>query len=340
MFAGGVWGIPGGVRAGAAGVFPWRLVAPCPRGCLLVPSGVPRRCLPGSHVSAAFDSPPTCPRAVPTPRAKTESIVKYAPRVLRQGSGEPLVLLHGVLCSERIWGNVVGLLSGQHDVIVPTMLGHNGGQLASRRPASVEHLVDDLERLLDELGLAKAHLAGNSLGGWVALELARRGRALSVCALSPAGAWGSETDGQLVRATLKRAVRDVQRSRRIVPLVAHSRHIRRFALRNSALHGERVRPAEFRSLTDDVLGCQISGDLFESDARQTSLDPAPCPITLAWSAADRIFPLEAYRSRACELVPGADFIVLDDVGHVPMLDDPRLVAQRILSSAARATGPL
>lgn len=258
--------------------------------------------------------------------------------MLRQGSGEPLVLLHGILCSERIWGNVVGLLSGQHDVIVPTMLGHNGGQLASRRPASIEHLVDDLERLLDELGLAKAHLAGNSLGGWVALELARRGRALTVCALSPAGAWGSERD-ELV-ATLRRAVRDIQRSRRILPLLARSRHIRRFALRNSALYGERVSPTEFLSLTDDVIGCQISGDLFASDARLSPLDPTPCPITLAWSAEDRIFPIEDYRSRACELIPGADFIVLDDVGHVPMLDDPRLVAQTILSSAARATGTL
>jgi pimeloyl-ACP methyl ester carboxylesterase len=259
--------------------------------------------------------------------------------VLRQGSGEPLVLLHGILCSERIWGNVVGLLSGQHDVIVPTMLGHNGGQLASRRPASIEHLVDDLERLLDELGLAKAHLAGNSLGGWVALELARRGRALTVCALSPAGAWGSERDEQVV-ATLKRAIGDTQRSRRILPLVAHSKHIRRFALRNSALHGQRVSPTEFLSLTDDLIGCQISGDLFASDTRLSSLDPAPCPITLAWSAEDRIFPLETYRSRACELIPGADFIVLDDVGHIPMLDDPRLVAQTILSSAARATDTL
>jgi len=256
--------------------------------------------------------------------------------VLRQGSGEPLVLLHGILGSERIWGNVVGLLSGQHDVLVPTMLGHNGGPPSSHRPASIGHLVDDLERLLDELGLSKAHLAGNSLGGWVALELARRGRALTVCALSPAGAWGSQTDAQPVRATLKKAIHDVQRSRRIAPLVARSRHIRRFALRNSALHGERVSPTEFLSLIDDVIGCQISGDLLASDARQTPLDPAPCPITLAWSAEDRIFPLAAYRSHACELIPGADFIVLDDVGHIPMLDDPRLVAQTILSSTARA----
>jgi pimeloyl-ACP methyl ester carboxylesterase len=97
-------------------------------------------------------------------------------------------------------------------------------------------------------------------------------------------------------------------------------------LRNSALHGERVSPTEFLSLIDDVIGCQISGDLFASDTRLSSLDPAPCPITLAWSAEDRIFPIEAYRSRACQLIPGADFIVVDDVGHIPMLDDPRSMA--------------
>jgi pimeloyl-ACP methyl ester carboxylesterase len=135
-------------------------------------------------------------------------------------------------------------------------------------------------------------------------------------------------------------VRDTQRSRRILPLVAHSRHIRRFASRNSALHGERVSSTEFLSLTDDLMGCQISGDLLESNAQLSPLDPAPCLITLAWSAEDRIFPLETYRSRASELIPGAEFIVLDDVGHIPMLDGPRLVAQTILSSIARANGTL
>jgi pimeloyl-ACP methyl ester carboxylesterase len=108
-------------------------------------------------------------------------------------------------------------------------------------------------------------------------------------------------------------------------------------LRNSTLHGERVSPTEFLSLTDDLIGCQISGDPLASDTRLSPVDPAPCPITLAWSGEDRIFPLAAYRSRACELISGADFIVLDDVGHIPMLDDPQLVAQTILSSTARAT---
>ncbi len=136
--------------------------------------------------------------------------------MLRQGEGEPLVLLHGILCGERVWSGVTGLLAGAHDVIAPTMLGHHGGPPARKRPASVEHVVDDAERLLDELGLAKAHLAGNSLGGWAAVELARRGRALTVCALSPAGAWGS--DGARRAMVLRRTVRDTRRSRAILGL--------------------------------------------------------------------------------------------------------------------------
>jgi pimeloyl-ACP methyl ester carboxylesterase len=58
------------------------------------------------------------------------------------------------------------------------------------------------------------------------------------------------------------------------------------------------------------------------------LDLPPCPITLAWCAQDRIFPVDVYGARARELVPGARFIVLDDVGHVPMFDDPKVVARR------------
>jgi pimeloyl-ACP methyl ester carboxylesterase len=251
--------------------------------------------------------------------------------MLRQGRGEPLVLLHGILCGERVWSRIVPLVATHHDVIVPTMMGHHGGPPA-KRPASVEHVVDDVQRLLDEMGLAKAHLAGNSLGGWVALELARRGQALTVCALSPAGAW--ESDGGRRGAVLRRTVRDTRRSRAILPLLARSGRLRRWALRHSAVHGERVTPAELLAMADDAIGCEIAEDLFSDESSLAPLDPPPCPITLAWSARDHIFPVELFGVRARELIPGASFVVLNGVGHVPMLDDPRLVARTILASAA------
>ena len=97
----------------------------------------------------------------------------------------PLVLLHGVTNSARIWDDVVPLLDETFELLVPTAAGHRGGP-PDPGGLTIARLVDDVETLLDDHGLHQAHLAGNSMGGWMALELARRGRALSVCALSPA----------------------------------------------------------------------------------------------------------------------------------------------------------
>ena len=102
--------------------------------------------------------------------------------MLRQGDGEPLVLLHGIFQADRVWRHVVPPLAEHYDVIAPMGFGH-GGRVPDKRPTTFEDWVDDSEQILDELGLDKPHLAGNSSGGWVALELARRGRAKTVCAI-------------------------------------------------------------------------------------------------------------------------------------------------------------
>jgi pimeloyl-ACP methyl ester carboxylesterase len=257
---------------------------------------------------------------------------------MREGEGEPLVLLHGILCSERAWGRTIPELAGEFDVIAPTMLGHRGGRAPASRPAANGDLVDDVERDLDELGLDRVHLAGNSLGGWVALELARRGRARSVCALSPAGAWDASGGEDLPRvaALLRAAVRETRRSRRLLPLRAFSPRYRHRALANSVAHGERVSRAEVVAGADDAIECTAFDDLLRSDAALAPLDPPPCPIVLAWSGEDRIFPVDLYGPKMRELVPGAEFRVLEGVGHIPMADDPRLVAETIRATAAKA----
>jgi pimeloyl-ACP methyl ester carboxylesterase len=259
--------------------------------------------------------------------------------LIRQGSGEPLVLLHGVTCTESIWARVVPHLAPYHDTIVLTAIGHRGGPDATQRPVRVEHWVDDIEGRLKALRINSAHLAGNSMGGWVALELARRGRARSVCALSPAGTWeaGSEHHRRS-RATLHRAARDTRRARPVMPALLRVPAARRYALRNAAAHGERTSRSELLAIADDVLGCQARGDLFDTDEELAPLDPPPCPITIAWAAHDRVLPLEVNGARARELVPGARFTVLEDVGHLPMLDDPELVARTILEAAGPRAG--
>jgi pimeloyl-ACP methyl ester carboxylesterase len=256
--------------------------------------------------------------------------------VLREGSGEPLFLMHGILCSERVWRNVVPRLTDDFDVIVPNALGHRGGPVPASRPATIDDVIDAAERQLDELGIEKAHLAGNSLGGWMALELARRGRAKSVCALSPAGFWdeGWKDERDRAVALLRAAIRDVRRGRRIAPLLGRSAGFRRWAMREACVHGDRVTRAEFVDAGEDTIACEIADELMVPGFQLAGFD-APCPVTIAWCAEDRLFPLAVYEERARQLIGGAEFLVLDEVGHVPMYDDPQLVADTI-RAATRA----
>lgn len=258
--------------------------------------------------------------------------------MLRQGEGPPLVLLHGVLCSERIWRSVVPLVAPYHDTIAITALGHRGGQSARHRPARFEHVIDDAARTLDGLGIEKAHLAGNSMGGWVALELARRGRADSVCAFSPAGFWPAGVSGSSRAAdSLRDTIRDIRWGRPFLPILARSSRFRRWAMRLNAVHGNRLRASEIVELADDVLGCEVGRDLLRSDEALAPFPALPCPVTIAWAERDRIFPVGIYAARTAEIVPGARSIVLRDVGHLPMLDSPELVARTVLEHVSHAT---
>jgi pimeloyl-ACP methyl ester carboxylesterase len=175
------------------------------------------------------------------------------------------------------------------------------------------------------------------MGGWMALELARRGRARTVCALSPAGTWDATSrEHRRTRAVLARAGTDTRRTHRLLPLALRAGALRRFALRSTAADGARVARAEALGMVEDLLGCDVAQDLLDTtEALAPMRDPLPCPITIAWSERDALLLPEVNGALARTLVPGADHIILPGVGHVPMLDDPRLVADAI-RAATRA----
>ncbi|MGH3026864.1 MAG: alpha/beta fold hydrolase, partial [Gaiellaceae bacterium] len=88
----------------------------------------------------------------------------------------------------RTWELVLPMLEREHEVLALTLPGHAGGPEVNG-PVSTDELVDGVERAMDEAGIELAHLVGNSLGGYLALQLAARGRASGVVAFSPAGGW-------------------------------------------------------------------------------------------------------------------------------------------------------
>lgn len=244
----------------------------------------------------------------------------------------PLVLLHGVTMSGAVWGPLRPLLEPHHVVHTPTMLGHRGGNTPTRRPVTFAAVADDVERQLDDLQLDRPHLAGNSLGGWVALELARRGRAASVCALAPAGFWEPGARGRVV--ALERAARLARLTRWVAPLGLAVPLVRRLSFAGVAEHGERLTAAQARRATTDLLRCTVLDELITDDAALRPLPEPGCPVHVAWSAHDQLFPPARFAPRVAALVPAATAEVLPDVGHVPMIDDPAAVAATIL----RTTG--
>jgi pimeloyl-ACP methyl ester carboxylesterase len=249
---------------------------------------------------------------------------------------EPLVLLHGVGMSARVWDDVRPLLEPHHDVVAPTALGHRGGAGPAHGPVAVRDVVDDAERALDALGLDRAHLAGNSLGGWVAIELARRGRARTVCAFSPAGSWTAGTAEQTASVRrIRRMILMARLGRALpMPLLMRSAVVRRLVLRDVAEHGDRITAEQAVEVARDLLACAIADDMLSTREEIAPLDPLPCPVTLAWSSADALLPADVNGAVARARLPQARFVVLDGLGHVPMFDDPRRVANAILETTA------
>ena len=106
----------------------------------------------------------------------------------------------------------------------------------------------------------------------------------------------------------------------------------------NAIHGERLTREEFISSADDVLGCKVALDLLSSKESIGAFESLPCPVTIAWSAKDRVLPLKTAGALAREEMPAARFLVLEGVGHIPMFDDPDLVARTILEVTRSAAG--
>ena len=108
-------------------------------------------------------------------------------------------------------------------------------------------------------------------------------------------------------------------------------------MRLNAVHGDRMDAAQLVGGADDLLACDVGADLLRTDEFLAPFESLPCPVTLAWSERDKVLPTPTHGERAKQILPGARFMVLKDVGHVPMFDDPALVARTLIECARDAS---
>ena len=258
---------------------------------------------------------------------------------VREGAGPPLVLLAGIGSSGAAWAPVVPRLAAEREVWRVDLPGFGRSEaLPSGDPCGIEALADAAERFFEEAGLARPHVAGNSLGGAVGLELGRRDKVASVTALSPAG-FAGRPGRAFAGRSLELTYWAGDKLRPIAPKAFRRPGLRRILCAQMFAHPERLTPGDaYANLVTMLDGKGFHDVLTELDAHRFEGEIS-VPVTIAWGTRDGLLlPTQARRAR--RLLPGARHLWLRGCGHVPMSDDPEQVAGVLLDGSASPAEPV
>ncbi|MET8951145.1 alpha/beta fold hydrolase [Streptomyces sp. NPDC004393] len=268
--------------------------------------------------------------SVPSPHGPRTVTLSYA----RVGTGEPLLLLHGIGHHRQAWDPVVDILATERDVIAVDLPGFGAS------PALPDGLAYDLSTVVPALGalctaleLGRPHVAGNSLGGLLALELGRTNLVRSVTALSPAGFWSpaERRYAFTVLLAMRRAARNIP-----VPVVERlSRTAAGRTVLTSTIYARPGRRSPEAVVAETLALARAEGfadTLRGGSSVQFAEDLPGLPVTVAWGTRDRIL-MRRQGVRAKQIIPKARLVRLPGCGHVPMNDDPALVARVILDGS-------
>lgn len=240
------------------------------------------------------------------------------------------------MMSSYVWTDVAQQLAdtGRFEVFAPSMAGHNGGPRNRSWILDSNTLADHVERQLDALGWDTSHVVGNSLGGWVAFELERRGRARTLTGIAPAGGWHRwspvkyEIVGKFVaglpvwltaRLLGERALRlPGVKAAATVPISATPRG---------------VTEVQLREILDDVTHCPAYYQLLIKALLMPGLmelAETSVPTHLVVCERDRVLPHPRFSNHFRKHIPELTKVThLDGVGHIPMFEAPQRVTDLI-----------
>ena len=252
----------------------------------------------------------------------------------RQGSGKPLLLVHGLGATGRSWDPVLPALAARREVIAIDLPGF-GETPPLAGEVSIATLADAVTAFLKEQGLLKVDLVGSSMGARLVLELARRGVGGATVSLAPGGFW---SPGQLTffNASLQASIRLVRLLQPVMPAltgnpVGRTLLLSQLSAKPWALPAD-VALHEMRSYAqapsfDAVLHALVHGPVQEG-APAGSL---PGPLVIGWGRNDRVL-LPSQAKRATLLFPDAKLHWFERCGHFPQWDQPEETVELILRS--------
>jgi pimeloyl-ACP methyl ester carboxylesterase len=250
---------------------------------------------------------------------------------VQQGKGRPLVLLHGIGMSHAAWNPVLPFLARERRVIAFDIAGF--GQtppLADGISPTAENITRALAQTLRKMDIHEpVDIAGNSLGGYLALEAAKQGVARSVVALSPAGLWkkdGAPGHIKAVFGMMRSAIHTMPRLSNWLVGFAPTR----VALMAVPLSSQAWRMSSHDALvaTRNFANAAAFDETRDAVSHFVGGQDIKVPVTVAFGSRDWL--LTADCQNRDELPRHTRWHKPRGWGHVPMWDDPSAVARLIL----------
>lgn len=277
--------------------------------------------------------------------SKTANVHGRSVSYLEAGEGPVLLLVHGIAGTCENWREVIEPLAHRHTVIAPDLPGHGASQ-AGAGDYSIGALASGLRDLLLTLGHERATVAGHSLGGGVAMQLAYQyPEMIERLVLVSSGGLGPEVSPVLRAAALPGADPFISATAGLGQRVGGpiGRGLSALGLRLNADVAEVLRG--YGSLTDPgrraaflaTLRSVIGTGGQRVDATDRLYLAELLPVLIVWGARDSIIPVR-HGEDAHRAIPGSRLEVFDDVGHLPQLEAPgRFIA--VLERFLRETEP-
>ncbi len=281
---------------------------------------------PEGEIQGAAGMAIAAERAISGLERKVLQIDGFVVPYLQGGQGEPLVLIHGFGGSKDNFNRVAYYLTNQYTVYSIDVPGFGASTRDMNADYVINTQIDRVHEIIEKLGLQKPHIGGNSMGGWISGAYAAKypDNVASVWFLAPAGLVESrkseviqkfEQTGEIVLTASNR-----EEFEKIVDVVMYERPA--FA------PGFVVDAMAARAAADQPLHKRIYKDFktVPSDlATALTASTYKGPGLIVWGKEDRVLHVDG----AAELktaMPGFDVILMDKVGHVPMMEQPEQVA--------------
>jgi pimeloyl-ACP methyl ester carboxylesterase len=252
------------------------------------------------------------------------------------GAAPALLLVHGVGAARLVWAPLLAPLAARYHLVVVDLPGHGASApLASGADAGSPAVAASLARALARLGVERPHVVGNSLGGWIGLELAADGAAASVTALAPAGL--RLRPGEPSR--LLRVNRAMARlSGRLGETLAANAAVRRVTFGSGSARPADLDPGLARGVAH-ALRASTAYEAMIAATRHITFTRGPLvqvPVCVVFGDDDRILP--APDNTHSEVAPpGARWVVLPRCGHAPMWDAPARTVELVDETVRAAT---